>query len=902
MNEENAYRDGLAESDFNSIMYLIEDDESNVRSASWHSANKESVELLVEQLDRLIENNPTSWVNYFIKSNILLDDKKHQKALEIINQGIEKNNVLELYYQKAKILKEIDVNQAIETYLYLMQIDNNAYPCIQACSLAQEVKQMVAYCNLYFEYRPITIDNIESAFAVFALLIREYNKKPFEDFFTILDKIDLEQIKNNIVSDTAEEAFYNIWKLAKAKNVHKALIMYNQLFSDVDILREDFNWNTPKYSFYGLNHYGYGSYKSGRNEFHIQQALPTYNEYSTLLKIEKNNLERVRNIFLHFNRWNIARYIKPVQQKKEWYISISQDTDRWYTSYENIYIAINMMARYVEDAIFFISEDYNVWIDEYNIQNGKLYFERSYAEEEFWDSKRKVIEEKALKREDLRTFISINYVESIYARWLFEENSWLHTKQTSETINTEIENINNKLDKAIHFDSQSTTVYFIKGLLYFRLNKFDEAQKNYKQSLSLDEKNTEALLGLTIIHLNSNAYQNAYSYLKKLISIEPDRKIHYLFTGYICIILNKIEESNSHFEKLFELSIKKAGINVQDQDWIKKIIDYDKYLIAYLNYLDKKIIDLKSKDKEHYSTIKENISLDFVQWGSWLKRWKTWLTDDKKDKVILIMMEFFNKALLYNPKNIEAYIEKAQLLQSIQNIKEAKQLLEEGVKIAPENPKIIAELRDTSMKDKNYDNAIHYALKYIEIVGENASGYGNQSHILYGYLVNAYYAKANELLYTQHQYQEAEELYDKVLELYPKLSAEWKKFEGPWVGKSDVQTFQKKHKQALEYAETAISVNPSSAYAWSAKGSCLNNLGRYEESLTCCDKAIELKPDYFHPWYVKGCVYALTNRQQEALAMIKKTLEFDSTKKEQIKREPDFINLYTNKKFQELVK
>ena len=179
-----------------------------------------------------------------------------------------------------------------------------------------------------------------------------------------------------------------------------------------------------------------------------------------------------------------------------------------------------------------------------------------------------------------------------------------------------------------------------------------------------------------------------------MISIEPDRKIHYLFTGYICIILNKIEESNSHFEKLFELSIKKAGINVQDQDWIKKIIDYDKYLITYLNYLDKKFIDLKSKDKEHYSTIKENISLDFVQWGSWLKRWKTWLTDDKKDKVILIMMEFFNKALLYNPKNIEAYIEKAQLLQSIQNIKEAKQLLEEGVKIAPENPKIIAELRD----------------------------------------------------------------------------------------------------------------------------------------------------------------------------------------------------------------
>nr|HPI00171.1 tetratricopeptide repeat protein [Chitinophagaceae bacterium] len=343
------------------------------------------------------------------------------------------------------------------------------------------------------------------------------------------------------------------------------------------------------------------------------------------------------------------------------------------------------------------------------------------------------------------------------------------------------------------------------------------------------------------------------------------------------------------FENATKLLVNTAS-NSSIESYLQKAKDYHLILNEYLNYVDKKLEQIASTN----DNIRNALSTQCTTWAKWL-------CNKKKKSFQKIAFNFFHKALLYNPENIKIYIDKAQLLKGLKNTKEAKQLLEQALKIAPENPEIIVGIRDLSMDNKDYDDAIQYALKYIEIVGENASGYGNQSHILYGYVANAYYAKANELLYTQHLYVQAEELYDKVVDLYPKLSADWKKFEGPWVGKSDAQSYQKKHTEALAYANEAVAMNNTSAYAWSAKGSCLNNLGKYEEALTCCDKAIKLKPDYFHPWYVKGCVYALTGGKGEALEMIKKTITIDPTKKEQISKEPDFKCLYQDKEFLKLI-
>lgn len=893
MNEEDFYKEQLAESIFNSIMSLIKEDEWNTKSSSY-SDNKESVELLVEQLDTFIENNSNSWIGYFIKSNILLDSKDFQKALEIINQGIEKNNALELHYQKAKILEGIDVNQAIETYLYLMQIDNNTYSCVQACYLINQIDQTVVYCNLYFDYHPTTIDNIKSAFAVFALLLVEYHKKPFKDFFTLIDKIDLEKLKNNITPNTAEEAFYNIWKLAKAKNVHKALSIYNQLFADVNILKEGTHWNTPKYPLYGMNHYRYAIYEHTRNEFDIQQVLPKYNEFETFLKIKDNCIKQVRGAFLHFDRWGIAGYIKLVKQKEEWHVSIYQHTDRWYTAYENIYIAINLLAPYVEDAIFFISEDYNVWIDEYNIQNGKLYFERNYAEEEYRDAKLKIIEQKALNRPELNHFISMEHLSDSYI-WFYEDEDDFFNKLLGKDKFTseEAKNAKEAIEKALHYSPQNEQAWLQKGIIYQLSNKNEQAIQYFEKSLSI-KKNISVLLILSVEYFNQQQYHKAIAYIDQLINANANLNISYVLKAYSYLMLKEDSKINECFENAIKLTVKnisKPIKNASIESYLQKVKEYHLILNKYLDYVDKKLKKTSSIDKN----IKDSLSMQCITWAKWL-----W--DKKKKSSQKIAFEFFNKALLYDPQNIKVYIDQAQLLKRVKNTKEAKKILEEGLKFIPENPEIIAALRDISIENKDYDGAIQYGLKYINIIGENATGYGNQSHILYGYLANAYYEKANELLYKKNQYKEAEDMYDKLLDLYPKLSTEWKKFEGPWIGKSAAQSYQKNHKQALEYANEAVAINNRSAYAWSAKGSCLNNLGKYEEALSCCDEAIKWKSDYYHPWYVKGCIYALTNRPKEAIEMLKKALEIDSTKKEQIGRESDFKSLYTNKDFQELLK
>ena len=78
--------------------------------------------------------------------------------------------------------------------------------------------------------------------------------------------------------------------------------------------------------------------------------------------------------------------------------------------------------------------------------------------------------------------------------------------------------------------------------------------------------------------------------------------------------------------------------------------------------------------------------------------------------------------------------------------------------------------------------------------------------------------------------------------------------------------------EAITHYDKALSLKPDYAEAWSNKGITLNELKRYDEALVHYDKALSLKPDYAEAWSNKGITLNELNRYDEAITHYDKAL------------------------------
>lgn len=83
---------------------------------------------------------------------------------------------------------------------------------------------------------------------------------------------------------------------------------------------------------------------------------------------------------------------------------------------------------------------------------------------------------------------------------------------------------------------------------------------------------------------------------------------------------------------------------------------------------------------------------------------------------------------------------------------------------------------------------------------------------------------------------------------------------------------QENYAEALNAYEAALALDPSEAFAWSAKGFALDGLERYVEALAAFERALELQPDFAWAWQGKGEALLGLRRDAEALAPLERAL------------------------------
>ncbi len=174
--------------------------------------------------------------------------------------------------------------------------------------------------------------------------------------------------------------------------------------------------------------------------YSIYQATPFYNKGDVLLPIKvtaeikaeewyKNTPSNVQE-FIHITR--AQEKIKEDEEHYKYlyvrdhnnvYFSLMHDNDKIFCGYHNIYQSLKELAQFCEDSRFFLSDINNNWVDEYNITNKVLYFQRHIIPAHYYGDDLGILEHCALQDQSLRTFCCMAYLDQVKSEitWIKED-------------------------------------------------------------------------------------------------------------------------------------------------------------------------------------------------------------------------------------------------------------------------------------------------------------------------------------------------------------------------------------------------------------------------------------------------------------------------------------------------
>ena len=119
------------------------------------------------------------------------------------------------------------------------------------------------------------------------------------------------------------------------------------------------------------------------------------------------------------------------------------------------------------------------------------------------------------------------------------------------------------------------------------------------------------------------------------------------------------------------------------------------------------------------------------------------------------------------------------------------------------------------------------------------------------------------------RYDEAQALFDKLLQLEPNYSQ-------AWVKRGEVLLELQKYDEALKAFDEAVKLKSDYAPAWYGRGKVLEKLQRYEEALAALNKALQIQPDDAVVLDLEGVVLEKLQRYEEALNSFNRAVQIKS--------------------------
>jgi len=300
-----------------------------------------------------------------------------------------------------------------------------------------------------------------------------------------------------------------------------------------------------------------------------------------------------------------------------------------------------------------------------------------------------VLSEKALKDRNFKKS-NIDYIQiySIFSQALVIKEDY---DKAQEVVDEALEN------KLINKIPKIAKIWNIKGIIFDKLEKFDNALESFKKARKLDLNYIDAIYNEGIINGRLGNHEEAYNLFKDVIKINPKIAKAYNNMGVALEYMGEKE-----FPKFF--------------DYLKDAIDCYKKALKFNPNLDDVWFNL-GRASYHYNKPLEEV------------------------------IEYYDKAIELNKNNINAWINKAITLSKEKEFEEAEKVFNEALKIEPNNLDIffnqalmfedsgnkeiaMSSYRKVLKLDKNYYNALINLGRLLEMRGndQDAQYYYNRAN------------------------------------------------------------------------------------------------------------------------------------------------------------------------------
>lgn len=469
---------------------------------------------------------------------------------------------------------------------------------------------------------------------------------------------------------------------------------------------------------------------------------------------------------------------------------------------------------------------------------------------------------------EVRQTVTLNHVDKTSES---DPNFWVSRgDQLSHTPETFAE-AENSYRKALEIDCENYVAWYRLGLLYGRLNRIDEAEEAYRNSLKFTPESSsasaKAQLALGLLLQLVRRHEEAEAIYRQVARERPELAMPWVLLGDLkADELSDYETAEGAYRKAIEIAPQEPRVLIPFGQFLvdhlnqfeeaerifKKVLEIDPNSVTALTQLGKTYIRLDQHDNAE-QILRRALALNPTSSVA-LSHLADTLHLSHNDVEALSAYE---KVVELDPDDVWPRVLQAHMLYAhFERYEEAEQALRQALTRDPKFAEAWSMLGELFAKLHRYDEAEESLRKAAEVDPDSATAWCSVGDFL------REYQKRNE---------DAEQAYLKAIEFSPKYSRAWSSL-------ADLYETSERFDAAEEAYRRVTEIEPNSYRAWANLGHFLDTtLERYREGEEAYLKAIELNPDVDWVWAHLGkLLYVGLNRPKEAEQAFRKAIELKS--------------------------
>jgi len=427
--------------------------------------------------------------------------------------------------------------------------------------------------------------------------------------------------------------------------------------------------------------------------------------------------------------------------------------------------------------------------------------------------------------------------------------------------------------QAIALDPSDASAYLYRGNIYFQQEKWQLAIEDYTQAITLDPANASVYFYRGNIYGRQEQWQQAIEDFTQAITLDPSFALAYLNRGSVYYFQVKWQLAIEDFTQVIRLDpantsayFNRGVIYEQQKQWQLAIEDYTQSIeldpslaLAYFNrgniYFQQVEWQLAIGD------FTKVIELDPSNTSAYLNRGETYYFREQWQQAV----EDYTKVIRLDPANVSAYLNRGAIYEQQKQWQQAIDDFTQAINLDPANVLTYIYRGNIYGHQERWQQAIEDYTQAITLDPSYASAYFQRG----------------EIYYRQEQWQQAIEDYTQAITLDPPNTSTYLNRIILAVRKDTyfekvVRDYPDPHRQyqltrdllqlckvlrALEDIQALINL-----------GISLSGLGHYEEGLGAVEQALSLDPNSTGAWSAKGAVLLELERDEEAIRAFERVL------------------------------